>query len=147
MKIQTFPLKNTFYKKFPYDFNDSIAQIFDNFDGKFVSNITNGEINSLEISDKNAPNSRIIRILVPNLSKNDLDIELYKNELTISYKPSDQTVPKMFAPSSFSKTFIIGQEFDLDKIELNLDKGLLYIIIPIKEIIGKEFETKKLQIN
>lgn len=144
MKLQTFPLKNTFHKR--SDLDEVFHQIFDTFDEKFDYTTKFIESNSPQISDKITPTERTIRLLVPNLSKEELNIELHKNELEVSYKPLEGNI-KIFAPKPFSKIFIIGQELDLDKIDVSLDKGVLHILIPKKEIIEKKFETKKLEIN
>lgn len=88
-----------------------------------------------------------IDLLLPYIGKDDVKIELYKNELTVSYEcVTKESLP--FAPKSFEKTFLIDSEkYDLDKISTDFERGVLSIYIQAIEKVEPKFEKKTIKIS
>jgi HSP20 family molecular chaperone IbpA len=104
------------------------------------------EIKPPQIIDETDSLSRFITILLPNVYKDALQIESCKNELTVKFiKHEDDSAN--FLPNSFTETFIIGSEFDIDNIKPFLRYGVLNIQIPKLKQVETEFVKKIIQIN
>ena len=147
-------------KKTPDNFiksvNDEISSIlnrhFDRFypDYDFNNNEPEKLGMPLEIREKN--NEYDIRAELPGIKKEDLDISLNENYLTISATKTeeknedDKSYKKSeFSYGEFSRTVYLPQEINADKIEAKLDNGILKIIAPK---LNKEKEvTKKIEVK
>ena len=147
-------------KKTPDNFiksvNDEISSIlnrhFDRFypDYEFNNNEPEKLVMPLEIREKS--NEYDIRAELPGVKKEDLDISLNENYLTISATKSeeknedDKAYKKSeFSYGEFSRTVYLPQEIDADKIDAKLDNGILKIVAPK---LNKEKEvTKKIEVK
>ena len=147
-------------KKTPDNFiksvNDEISSIlnrhFDRFypDYDFNNNEPEKMVMPLEIREKN--NEYDIRAELPGVKKEDLDISLNENYLTISAvkteekNEDDKSYKKSeFSYGEFSRTVYLPQEINAEKIEAKLDNGILKIVAP-KLNKGKEV-TKKIEVK
>lgn len=153
MKLSTLPLDKTFYKKFdplfdPFFFEGDIFQPKLKDGTQFLKE-------TLDRMEKYSPTYFVrylekfaqIDLLLPYIGKDDVKIELYKNELTVSYEcVTKESLP--FAPKSFEKTFLIDSEkYDLDKISTYFERGVLSIYIHGIEKIEPKFEKKTIKIS
>ncbi len=147
-------------KKTPDNFiksvNDEISSIlnrhFDRFypDYDFNNNEPEKMLMPLEIREKN--NEYDIRAELPGVKKEDLDISLNENYLTISATKTeeknedDKSYKKSeFSYGEFSRTIYLPQEINAEKIEAKLDNGVLKIVAPK---LNKEKEvTKKIEVK
>lgn len=93
-----------------------------------------------------------IHLAVPYARREDLDVEIDSRLRKVAVKcnahqeQSDIAYLKReISRTSFSRTFIIGQEFDLPKTEVKLENGLLIIDIPVSDEELKRF--KKVEIK
>ena len=91
--------------------------------------------------------SFVIELVVPGIDKNDIRIDLEKNELKVSYEapekkdqPDREFTRREFLGGSFCRSFAIPDSIDVEKISANYDKGILTIELPKKKeaIIKKE---------
>ena len=131
-------------KKSPNNFiksvNDEISSIlnrhFDNLypDYGFDEMSENLSI-PVEVRDKK--DEYDVRAELPGVKKEDLDIEINDNYLTISATKSEEkneeekTYKKSeFSYGEFSRTLYLPQDVDTDKIDAKLEHGVLKLVIP-----------------
>ena len=131
-------------KKTPNNFiksvNDEISSIlnrhFDNLspDYGFDERSENLSI-PVEVRDKK--DEYDVRAELPGVKKEDLDIEINDNYLTISATKSEEkneeekTYKKSeFSYGEFSRTLYLPQDVDTDKIDAKLEHGVLKLVIP-----------------
>ena len=130
--------------------NDEISSILNrNFDSFFPEYIFNEETDKyampVEIHEKD--NEYSVKAELPGVKKEDLDIDIDKNYLTInankieenkvdekSYKKSE------FRYGAFSRTVYFPEEINVDKTEAKLEHGVLKIEAPKKY---SESDSKK----
>lgn len=81
-----------------------------------------------------------IEIAAVGLDKEDINITVESDVLKVEYrKKQDETgikdsyIRRGVARRSFNLGWKIGQQFNLEKLEANMDKGLLMITIPYSE--------------
>ena len=141
-------------KKTPDNFiksvNDEIATIlnrhFDSlYPGYDYDEMSDKQMMPLEIRDKK--NEYDIRAELPGVKKEDLDIDLNNNYLTVravksqeKTEDNDTYSKSEFSYGEFSRTVYLPADVETDKIEAKLEHGILKIVIPkLKE----EKETVK----
>ena len=81
-----------------------------------------------------------VQLSVPGFIKDDFNIQLDKNTLTISTEQkneiSDQTdkvVRREFSFKAFKRSFTLDEKIDAEKIKAKYDTGILSITLPKKE--------------
>ncbi len=104
----------------------------------------------VEITDKGKDYE--VRAELPGVKKEDLDIDIDKNYLTISAEKKEENVvdEKTFKKSeirygSYSRTVYFPEEINIDKTEAKLEHGILKITAP-KKYEDKE-SRKKLTVH
>lgn len=146
-------------KKTPDNFiqsiNDEISSILNrNFDSYFPEYIYNDDVYKcampVEIEEKDK--EYFIKAELPGIKKEDLDIDLEKNRLTISAKREEEHKEDSkgfrkseFKYGEFSRTVYFPEEIDIDKTNAKLEHGILKIEAP--KIETKNNNTKKLTIS
>ncbi len=145
-------------KKTPDNFiksvNDDIATIlnrhFDNFYPHFDDEETEKLMMPVEVRDKKQEYD--IRAELPGVKKEDLDIDLNNNYLTIrAVKSAEKTEEEKsyskseFSYGEFSRTVYLPQEVDTEKIEAKMDNGVLKIVIP--KITDTKESVKKITVK
>ena len=73
---------------------------------------------------------------VPGVTRDDLDITVERNELTVTAKrrwsdESKTTLVSERTQGEMTREIILGESLDLDKLEAKLDSGVLTVSIPI----------------
>ena len=135
--------------------NDEISSILNrNFDSFFPEYIFNEETDKyampVEIHEKD--NEYSVKAELPGVKKEDLDIDIDKNYLTInankieekkvdekSYKKSE------FRYGAFSRTVYFPEEINVDKTEAKLEHGILAIEAP--KLKAENGNSKKLTVE
>lgn len=81
-----------------------------------------------------------INLAAPGLSKNDIKIDLDKNQLTISSEKTDTPVDenekcirKEFCYKAFKRVFTLPDSANSEGINANYENGILKVTIPKKE--------------
>jgi HSP20 family protein len=81
-----------------------------------------------------------LSLAAPGLSKNDFKIDIDGNMLTISAEKDEEKEEKdknysrrEYNYSSFSRTFTIPEEVNMEKIDARYEDGVLKILLPKKE--------------
>lgn len=89
---------------------------------------------------------------LPGVKAEDLDIELVGNRLEISGKRENEkrdeegtvhTYERVFG--SFMRAFVLPEDADIDKIDTNLEAGVLTIKVPKKPGTGQQ--AKKIEVK
>jgi HSP20 family protein len=85
--------------------------------------------------------SYTIKMAVPGLEKDDFNVEIDNNVLTVSSKKEksaetqeDNFTRKEYSYSSFKRSFSIPENTNTDSIEANYKNGELILTIPKKEV-------------
>jgi HSP20 family protein len=80
-----------------------------------------------------------IRVEVPGIAKDDLNVNIQGNYLEISGSRIDDT-PDGYkvhrierGTNTFSRSFTLPDEVDVDKVEAKLKDGILYLVLPKSE--------------
>src|SRR5208283_1319203 len=82
-----------------------------------------------------------VEMAVPGYEKNDFKIELSNDQLSISseknveneIKENQQFTRKEYSYQSFSRSFVLPNSADSDKIEARYDNGILTVSVPKME--------------
>jgi len=124
------------------------SRAFDQFFESFFSDPSPWVKHSTEgypVTDifKNDENCQVIQMALAGFTKDDLNIEVDKNRITISSEKKEEKssgVSRRIAKRAFSKTFVDHQgELNLLSADAKFVDGLLTIIIP-------QFEASKTQL-
>ena len=145
-------------KKTPDNFiqsvNDEISSILNrNFDSFFPEYIYNDEYKCgmpVEIDEKEK--EYCVKAELPGVKKEDLDIDLEKNRLTISAKKEEESKEDTkgfrkseFKYGEFSRTVYFPDEIDVEKTTAKLEHGILRIEAP--KINAEKDKIKKLSVQ
>lgn len=96
-----------------------------------------------------------IELSVPGFGKNDFNIEIEKNVLTVSAKKEEnkeerdedeKLLHREFSSSSFSRSFVIPENIDTESIAAEQNNGILKISLP-KVDQSPEDRVKKIDIK
>jgi HSP20 family protein len=81
-----------------------------------------------------------VELAVPGMKKDDFKIDVDGNMLTISSEKEESSeekekkfTRKEYSYSSFSRSFTLPEEINLDKIEAKYEDGVLRLSLPLKE--------------
>ncbi len=145
-------------KKTPDNFiksvNDDIANILNRHFDSFYPHFDDEEAEKLmmpvEVRDKK--HEYDIRAELPGVKKEDLDIDLNNNYLTIrAVKSAEKSEEEKsyskseFSYGEFSRTVYLPQEVDAEKVEAKMDNGVLKIVIP--KITDTKESVKKITVK
>ena len=86
---------------------------------------------------KDSDNSTVIEMMLPGVPKDNLKVSVEGNHLNISFEKSsneesitEKYSHKEFEHQSFSRSFRLGPEVEIDKIDSKMENGVLIINIP-----------------
>jgi len=89
---------------------------------------------------------------LPGLEKGDLEITIHDGNLEIKGEKKEEIedkkdgyVRKEYSSSSYYRTFKLPENIEEDKIDATLDKGILKLDLPKKEL--EEKEKKKIEVK
>ncbi len=135
--------------------NDEISSILNrNFDSFFPEYIYNEEVDKfampVELHEKE--NEYSVKAELPGVKKEDLDIDIDKNHITINAKKEEEHKEDTkgyrkseFRYGEFSRTVYFPQEIDVEKTNAKLEHGILKIIAP--KLDFKKDNIKKLTVD
>ena len=127
---------------------------------EFLSNVQNSQNNETEniidfnplVNTREANDTYHIEMDLPGIKKDDVDISVEDNILTISGKREIKNEAKEenyykieSAYGSFSRSFTLPQKIDIDKIKAKSKDGVLEVIIPKQKVIANK--SKKIEIK
>ena len=124
------------------------------FDSVFPEYVLDKETKGLTIpvDIKEFENEYKVKVEVPGIKKEDIDVELNKSYMKISAQKKESQEEKNkkyhkteFAYGTYSRTIYFPKEIDVHMAKAELNHGVLCLELPkIKE---KEEETKKIEIK
>lgn len=135
--------------------NDEINSILNrNFDSLFPEFIFSGEMDKfampVEIHEKD--NEYKIKAELPGVKKENLEIDIDKNHVSISAKKQEEHVEDTkscrkseFKYGDFSRVIYFPQEINIEETNAKLENGILCITAP--KLKKNNEETKKLQVQ
>jgi len=123
-----------------------------NFGNEFVSNFNTGitlpAVNVLDNADE-----YVVEMAVPGLKKEDFDISLDNQMLSISAElnmeneeTNENYTRREFGYSSFQRTFSLPETVETDKIKAKYEDGLLKVLLP-KRDEAKKKPLKQIKIS
>lgn len=99
-------------------------------------------------------NEHIVSVAAPGLNKNDFNIDIEGNMLTISCEKEEMREDedsrhsrREYNYSSFSRSFTLPEEVMKDKIEASYQDGILKILLPKKEEAKKAAMSKHITVK
>lgn len=126
---------NGLFPSVPSFFDDFFTK--DLFDGSIASRSHGSSFPAVNIREDE--NNFEVSVAVPGLKKEDFNIELEKDVLTISSEKETETkdtnyVRREFGYSSFKRAFTLPENIvDGDKVKANYADGVLHISLPKRE--------------
>ena len=124
------------------------------FDSVFPEYVLEKETKGLTIpvDIKEFDNEYKVRVEVPGIKKENIDIELNKSYMTITAKKEEEKEEKTkkyhkteFAYGNYSRTIYFPSEINVSASEAHLDNGILCLHLP--KLKTEEEETKKLEVK
>ena len=104
------------------------------------------------VNTREASDAYYIEVDLPGVKKEDVDVSVDKNVLTISGKrevsneiKEDDYYRVESAYGKFSRSFTLPENVDIEKIKASNEDGVLEIVIPKQEVIKDT--TKKIEIQ
>lgn len=95
-------------------------------------------------------NEVVLESEMAGLTREDIDIQLNGNELTIVGKPGTNVVPEGYtklygerSPLEYKRSFTLSSTINMDAINAKYENGVLNLTLPKEE----ELLPKKIQIN
>ena len=146
-------------KKTPDNFiksvNDEISSILNrNFDSLFPEYIFTDEMDkyAMPVEIKEKDKEYYVKAELPGVKKEDLDIDIDKNHITINAMKHEEKEEdtKAFRKSEFkygefSRTVYFPEEIDVEKTKAKLEHGILAIDAP--KVSAEKTDRKKLQVD
>ena len=135
--------------------NDEISSILNrNFDSFFPEYIYNEDVDKyampVELHEKDTEYN--VRAELPGVKKEDLDIDIDKNHITINAKKEEEHKEDTkgyrkseFKYGEFARTVYFPQEIDVEKTKAKLEHGILSIEAP--KLAAEKGNLKKLTVQ
>ena len=128
------------------------------FGNDFLEGFTNTETHQSNPAVNIAENEKEFKVEIafPGVKKEDFELDVVENVLTVSVKKGKEKVEKKedsnlvyskkeFSFVSFSKQFTLPETADIASITAEHNNGILYVTIPKKEEV--KIEPKKISVN
>lgn len=95
-----------------------------------------------------------IEVAAPGLDKNDFNVEIHKNRLTVSAGSEEENTmeggkytKREFDFSTFRRTFRLPKSVDQEKIEAQYANGILTLILPKKEEVVEAARSRTIAVE
>ena len=135
--------------------NEEINSILKrSFDSSFPEYVLEKESKGLTIpvDIKEFENEYKIKVEVPGIKKEDIDIEINKSSMTINAKKAEEKEENSkkyhkteFAYGNYSRTIYFPKEININEADANLKDGVLCLKLP--KLKAHDEETKKLELK
>ena len=140
----------------PFLQGKSLSNIFDDVFNRSISDVMGSDFSvtvpSVNITEEK-DNIRL-ELAAPGMDKNDFNISIDKDQLIISAEKEKQSeekeenkwTRKEFNFSSFKRSFHLGEDINVEKIDASYENGILKLVLPKKEE-AKETLPKSIEIR
>jgi HSP20 family protein len=101
---------------------------------------------NVEVAEKDG--NYVVDVALPGFRRDDIDIEVSGNELTVSgkYERKQEDGKKHYSEmrqASFTRTLVLPQEINADQVTAAFDNGILHITArPLSQIASKKVQIK-----
>ena len=148
-----FNRKSDFLTSFDSMFDDMFNNFFTDFGLSNNFALKSGSYPKVNVIDNT--NKVIIEAAIPGMAKEDIDLKIKDNILTISGKKQDQIEndpnEKFFIrevkKSAFSRSFDLGDNLNIEDIKAKFNKGMLLITLPKIEPTPEKEKSKTINID
>ncbi|HET7115883.1 MAG TPA: Hsp20/alpha crystallin family protein [Hanamia sp.] len=138
-------------ERMPSFFEDFFNKpLLDLFDGGFPS----GRMNVPAVNITERKDDYLVSLAAPGLKKEDFNIDVEGNMLTISSEKEQENEEKdkrytrrEYSYSSFERSFTLPDEVSKDKIDAHYKDGVLELVLPKKEEAKKMAISKKIAVK
>ena len=131
------------------DFFKPWNEWFDDSNGGFFGRMT--KIPAVNITEQK--DEYKVSLAAPGLKKDDFKIEVEGNMLTISSEKEEKKdesdkkfTRKEYSYSSFSRSFTLPEEINMEKIDAKYEDGVLKISLP-RNMESKKFSAKHIEVK
>lgn len=140
----------------PFFQGKSLSNIIDDVFNRSISDVMGSDFSvtvpSVNITEEK-DNIRL-ELAAPGMDKNDFNISIDKDQLIISAEKEKQSeekeenkwTRKEFNFSSFKRSFHLGEDINVEKIDASYENGILKLVLPKKEE-AKETLPKTIEIR
>lgn len=138
----------------PVDVMPGFSNLVDNFFGRDISDYLgdySGTVPSVNIRE--TKDNFMLEVAAPGMVKEDFDVNLDNNVLTVSGKKEEKKEEKEekynrkeFSYTSFQRSFYLPEAVNAENIEAHYQDGILMITVPKKEE-AKQKEAKRINIS
>ena len=140
----------------PFLQGKSLSNIFDDVFNRSISDVMGSDFSvtvpSVNITEEK-DNIRL-ELAAPGMDKNDFNISIDKDQLIISAEKEKQSeekeenkwTRKEFNFSSFKRSFHLGKDINVEKIDASYENGILKLVLPKKKE-AKETLPKSIEIR
>jgi len=143
----------------PATFGSVVDQIFQNnlnrfFEDDFWGADTIGKQSRIPVNIREAGNSYEIELVAPGLKKQDFQLNIAGDVLTVSFKHTEENkqenkeqkwLTQEFKRQEFSRSFSLNDTIDAAKISARYEDGILKLQLPNKENAQKVSRTIDIQ--
>lgn len=140
----------------PFFQGKSISNIFDDVFNRSISDVMGSDF-SVTVPSVNITEEKDnikLELAAPGMDKNDFNISIDKDQLIISAEKEKQSeekeenkwTRKEFNFSSFKRSFHLGEDINIEKIDASYENGILKLVLPKKEE-AKETLPKSIEIK
>lgn len=145
VKFQNRPVNKSF-NNFMDDFFATVPSIFrDDFTGSSFRSFT-------PVNVKETESDYVLEIVAPGFQKEDFKISLDNNTLTVSTEKKEETenknetfIRKEFKQQSFSRSFTIDENIDVENISAKYVNGILTLNLAKKQPVKPEVKEISIQ--
>lgn len=132
--------------------NSLLPSFFGNLENEFFNDERLDRFSNIAVNIKERDDDFMIEMAVPGYKKEDLNLEVDGNKLIVSAEVSSEVNDsgenysrREFTYGSFTRSFTLPREVDVDKISASSNDGVLNISIPKPE--SKKKKVKKITLK
>jgi len=147
MNLIKFKQPDGLFKPFDKSFDDMVNEFFGYTPTIFTRTPNFGSVNIKETNE-----SYNLEVLLPGFSKDETNVEIEDDILTISAKVEDTNskqdenyTRKEFVKKSFVRSFTIPENVDVEKISADVRDGVLNVVLNKKQL--EKQKPKKIKIS
>lgn len=139
--------------KFNRDVLPTFSNLIDDFFGRDMLNFPGWNYASPRVNVREDENNYHVEVAAPGMKKDDFNLSLDNNVLTISSELKEENENKNgsytrreFSHQTFSRSFTLPETVNVDKIDAKYKDGILNIVLPKKEE-AKQKPAKTIKIS
>ena len=142
---------DTFMNTLNEEINSILKRSFDSIFPEYVLEKESKGL-TIPVDIKEFENEYKIKVEVPGIKKEDIDIEINKSSMTINAKKAEEKEENSkkyhkteFAYGNYSRTIYFPKEININEADANLKDGVLCLKLP--KLKTHDEETKKLELK